>query len=357
MIRRLRRKVRTLRRNPAASIRELRDRLDKLDIVQFGLRRAIVGLRVRHHSGPKAVAGGLRDPIVFCLLRNGMPWLEAFLHHHRALGFRHFVMLDNGSSDGTFEALAGLCDVTLLQTNAPYKAYENTLKRYLVDRFGHDRWCLFVDIDEQFDWPLRASVPLERLIFYLETTGANCVITQMLDMFADRPLADMTIRGQHELLGAFPFYELSNIRRQRYHLGDAAPVEMHWGGIRKALFGTDNGLTKVSLFRNTRGLSPFTEWHHVRRGRFSDVSSVLYHFPFESGFVAKVREAIESGRYGYHTTQEYVAYGRGTKDAELRITSPDAIRFTGTDALIDQGFLKVSDRYRAFAQCTQTVEL
>ena len=349
MIRRLARAGRKFVRDPAGTIRHARDWFDRLDFVQFGIRRAFVGWRVHHHSGLRERPGGPGDPIVFCILRNGMPWLEAFLDHHRALGFRHFVMLDNGSTDGTLEVLAEQQDVTLLRTAARYRAYENTLKRYLVDRFGRDRWCLFVDIDEQFDWPLRSDMPLARLVTYLDQMGADCMITQMLDMFADRPLTEMTIRGRRNLLTAFPFYELVNIRRSRYSFGNTAPIEMHWGGIRKSQFGSDNGLTKVSFFRNVPGLAPFLKYHHVRQATFADISGVLYHFPFESGFAEKVREAIATERYGTFT-EEYLAYSTGTKDGDLRMKSAHAIAHTGTDDLIEQGFLVVSDTYREFAE-------
>ncbi len=348
--------IRRWRNDPRAALRDARDRLDKRDFVQFGLRRAVVPFRVRHHSGPRRIAGGADQPIVFCLLRNGMAWIEAFLHHHREMGFERFVFLDNGSTDGTLETLEREDGVTLLRTAAPYRAYENTLKRYLVDRFGRDRWCLFVDIDEQFDWPLRDSVKLDSLVRYLQRSGANCMITHMLDMFSERAMGDLDVRGQTDFLTIFPFYELANIRRETYNFGNIAPIAMHYGGIRKALFGTDNGLTKVSFFRNVRGLAPFTEWHHVKKGRFADISGVLFHFPFEAGFAEKVRDAIATGRYGYHTTGEYVAYGSGGDVAALSIRSEDAIRFSRTDELVTRGFLTVSDAYRRYADGVDCAE-
>lgn len=339
----------SLPRKAAARLRNWRDRLNKTDAVQFGLRRAIAPLRVRHHAGPRRVEAGADQPIVFCLLRNGMPWLTSFLAHHRALGFRHFVMLDNGSDDGTLEALEGEKDITLLTSAAPYHAYENTLKRHLVDRYGRDRWCLFVDIDEQFDYPLRAQVPLARLIAYLDGAGCNAMVTQMLDMFAARPLHELDIAGEVNLLNVFGSYDLATIRAEPYPFGSTAPIAMHWGGVRKAVFGTDNGLTKVSFFRNVAGLAPFVHWHHVKRGIFSDISGVLYHFPFEAGFARKVEEAAQSGRYGYHTTGEYRAYRQRAGDAGFTIASETARPFRGTDALVEEGFLVVTDRYRAFA--------
>ena len=342
-------------RNPAGTFRQARDWIDKRDFVQFGLRGSIARYRIRTRSGPRRIAGD--DPIVFCLLRNGMPWLASFLAHHRALGFRHFVMLDNGSTDGTFEALAQERGVTLLSTSAPYKAYENTLKRYLVDRYGMGRWCLFVDIDEQFDYPGRGNVSLTQLTDYLDARNANCVITQMLDMFADAPLSQLAIRGKSDLQSVFPRYELANIDARPYPFGDAGEIAMQWGGIRKAIFGTDNGLTKVSFFRNEPGLAPFVHWHHVKNGRFADFSAVLFHYPFESGFEDKVREAVVSGRYGYHTPDEYRAYGARGDVAELRIASDAALTFGGIEKLVDEGFLIVSDRYRQFVEGRSTASV
>lgn len=340
-------------RRVGARLRHWRDRLNKADWVQFGLRRAIVPLRIRHLGGPRNPAAGTDEPIVFCLLRNGMPWLASFLAHHRALGFRHFVMLDNGSDDGTLAAMMQEDGVTVLATAAPYHAYENTLKRYLVDSYGRDRWCLFVDIDEQFDYPLRRQVPLARLTAYLDRTGADAMITQMLDMFASRPLHTLDIAGQSDLFAIFPSYDLASIRAEPYPFAPAAPIPMHWGGIRKTVFGTENGLTKVSFFRNRRGLGPFVHWHHVARGTIADVAGVLYHFPFEAGFARKVEEAAQSGRYGYHTTEEYRAYRRRASDAGFTIASDTACNFAGTDALVGEGFLHISDRYRAFASGLQ----
>ena len=67
------------------------------------------------------------------------------------MGVKHFVFLDNGSTDRTVEMLCAHEDVTVLQTNAPYQKYENTMKRYLAERFSPGKWNLCADIDELFD--------------------------------------------------------------------------------------------------------------------------------------------------------------------------------------------------------------
>ncbi|KQT35296.1 hypothetical protein ASG29_04140 [Sphingomonas sp. Leaf412] len=347
----LRRRVRQLRdQGIVATARRARDRWDKLDAVQFGLRRAIVPLLVRHDSGPRTIDAPATTPIVLCIVRNGRPWLRSFLAHHRGLGFRHFVILDNGSTDGTPAALRQEGDVTLLTSTAPYRAYENTLKRYLVDRFGKDRWCLFVDIDEQFDFPSSRTRGLDGLIGYLDGHGYTAVVTQMLDMFADRPLADCRIDDLESVRAMFPLCDLASIRRTRYPFADIAPIEMHWDGVRKRVFGSDNGLTKISFFRNVSGLKTFVQWHHVAGGRIADLSAVLFHYPFVDTFAAKVSDAVSSGRYGYRTSDEYAAYGRTTTAPAFRITSPAAIRLGDVEELVAHRFLIASPAFDRFGQ-------
>lgn len=341
-------RIRRLRQDGLGpSLRRARDRFDKLDAVQFGLRGAIVPFRVSHRSGPRT-PGPPDAPVVLCLVRNGMPWVRSFLAHHRALGFRHFVILDNGSTDGTLDSLAAEPDVTLLTSRAPYSAYENTMKRYLADRYGRDRWCLFVDIDEQFDFPHSDRIGLADFIAYLETRRFDAVITQMLDMFSDQPLSACRIDDRDRLTDMFPFYELAHIRKTEYGFAETAPIRMHWGGIRKAVFGTDNGLTKVSFFRNVKGLRPFIQWHHIGAGRIADLSAVLFHYPFVDSFADKVSDAVLTGRYGYKTSDEYSAYERMTARADFRMMSDAAVRFTGTADLVAQDFLVTPPGYEAF---------
>ncbi|HEU4840953.1 MAG TPA: glycosyltransferase family 2 protein, partial [Ilumatobacteraceae bacterium] len=103
-------------------------------------RAVQVPLRVRHVHGPRTVAHGVDELAAVTIVRDGRFYVANFLAHHRRLGVRHFVVLDNGSTDGTLELLCAQPDVTVLRTSAPYKHSENLLKRYLVRRFSSGRW-------------------------------------------------------------------------------------------------------------------------------------------------------------------------------------------------------------------------
>lgn len=330
-------------------LRSLVARINKLDFVQFGLRGLLLPLRVRHLNGPRQVEGGKDDVVVISVMRNGEAWLESFLSHHRSLGIKWFVILDNGSSDKSVEILSRQPDVTLLRTGAPYHAYENTMKRYLAERYCTGRWCLCVDVDEQFDFPRSRNVALSDLIRYLNTRGFNAVVTQMLDMFSDRPLEDSEIEAGKDLCSQYPFYDLSDIDKVPYSFGEVsnAAIMSHSGGIRKAIFGTHNGLSKVSLFLMDGKLKPFVTWHHALNARLADISAVLLHFPFVASFYAKVTEAVESGRYGYLTSDEYVSYLNGFQGKpQLTLKRASARRLEAVDELLDNGFLVETVDYR-----------
>ena len=55
---------------------------------------------------------GAGDVLCFVTLRNEMNRLPYFLEHYRALGVRHFLMVDNNSTDGSGDFLATQADVS-----------------------------------------------------------------------------------------------------------------------------------------------------------------------------------------------------------------------------------------------------
>ena len=329
-------------------------RLNRLDIVQFGLRGAILPFLVRTLKDRVTVEPGPDEVLVFSVVRDGMPWLRTFLSHHRELGARKFVILDNGSNDGTVEYLTVQDDVVLLASDAPYRHYENTFKRYLCDRYGRDRWCLFVDVDELLAYPGMHCRSLKDLAAFTGQMGFTGVITQMLDMFAPVSMAEIPEGPDLDLRELCRCYETADIDRTSYtrHKGTVAPenARMHWGGVRRRVFGTNNGLTKVSLFFNGGGLVPFHRWHHVRNGHLADYSVALLHYPFNRRYRDRVLAAAADGRYGWLTTDEYQAYARIMRDnPELRMMSDASRRYQGPEQLVAEGFLESSPAFANWA--------
>jgi hypothetical protein len=243
-------------------------------------------------------------------------------------------------------------DVLLLASGAPYRHYQNAFKRYICNRHARDRWCLFVDVDELLAYPGMSHRSLNDLARFARESGFTAVITQMLDLFSDRPMADLPDTAGRDLRPLYPYYEMHDIERISYEGRTTNQVpenaRTHYGGVRRRVFGTRNGLSKVSLFFNGEGLVPFFQWHSARNARLADFSIALLHYPFDRSFRDRVLEAAASNRHGWVPGDEYRAYAaimRGNPG--LSMFSPESRRYEGPEQLVAEGFLAASP---AFAQ-------
>jgi glycosyl transferase family 2 len=336
-------------------LRDFRDRhlrawrATKRRVLEFGVRPWFLQGRVRHLYGPAHVRYGSEELLVITVVRDGALYVKSFMEHYLGLGVAHCVFLDNGSTDDTVEMLRDYPRVTMLQTDAPYEKFENTMKRYLAERFSSGRWNLCADIDELFDYPFSSRLPLDRFLQYQNGRGFSAVVAQMLDLFAPVPLADVESSVDDGLKEKYTHYDISSIDAPPYpwSRSSSPDIRMHWGGIRRAIFGTGNGLTKAALVLMNGRVRPFVQWHHVTGALVADVSCVLLHYPFVGTFAAKVRDAVTTRRYGATTSDEYLAYADAlARNPRLSLVLPSARRFAGVDSLIADGFVVVPECYR-----------
>jgi len=316
--------------------------------LEFGLRPHLLGRRITHVHGPRHVEYGPQELLVQTVVRNGALYVHSFMDHYGELGVVHHVFLDNGSTDDTVARLCAYPNVTVLHSDVPYAKYENTMKRYLAERFSAGRWNLCADIDELFDYPSSDRLTLTALIAYLNARGFTAVIAQMLDMYSDGPLLAVASTAEDRLKDKYQYYDLSAVEPRPYQW--SAPsrpaIKMHWGGVRRSVFGTNNGLTKAALVRIDGRVRPFVEWHQATGAIIADFTCVLRHYPFVGSFRDKVLDAARTGRYGTTTTDEYIAYARAlTTDPNLSLMGPGTRRFSAVDELVNAGFLVVSDEY------------
>ena len=322
--------------------------------VEQRIRPFILRASVRHLHGPRRIAYSVNELIVLCVVRNGALHVKSFLDHHLSMGVKHIVLLDNGSTDGTVE-LARKCErVTILQTRRPYRRYETVMKRYLVRRFSKDRWNLMVDIDELFDYPFSDVLDIGALLTYLNGNSYTAVLAQMLDLFSDTPLKDLKSAPSDSLKERHTYYDISNVERAPYpfDIPANAEIKMHSGGIRKSIFGTENGLTKAALICLSPDLIPFVGWHQTANAAVADFTCVLLHYPFVSSFSEKVEEAVRTDRYRVSAAEEYRRYWARLKESpDLSLKQLTAQRFEGVNSLVDNGFLVVSPEYR---RCVET---
>ena len=84
---------------------DIRDTLlrRKRRLPQFGIRPYLLRPRVKHVHGPTRISYDLNELLVISVVRNGELYIKSFLDHYRSMGVKHFVFLDNGSTDRTVE--------------------------------------------------------------------------------------------------------------------------------------------------------------------------------------------------------------------------------------------------------------
>jgi hypothetical protein len=303
--------------------------------------------KVEHVHGPEEIVYAPDELLVLCRVRNGEPYVRSFIDHYASLGVKNIVFLDNGSSDRTVELLCEY-DVTVLQTDAPYRRYGVVMNLYLMERFSRDRWCLLADIDEFFDYPYSDTLDLRDFLRYLNEHHYTGVLTQVLDMFSSTPVGELSSRTNESISAAYTLYDVASIQESEYRWpGLSNPqIKWHFGGVRSRVFETNNSLTKPALLFHNGDLGPLVEVHHVKGARIADISCLVRHYPFVNSFHAKVEEAVRSKRHP-DAAWDYAAYWRVLEhDPNPNLSGPFARVLTSTEQLIDEGFLVVTEDYR-----------
>jgi len=310
---------------------------------------------VEHLHGPEEVDYAGDELVVVCLVRDARPYVRSFVEHYRSLGVKHLAFLDNGSVDGTVEALKGYDNVTVLRTGLSFGEHKHTLRRYLFSRFGKkDRWCLYADVDELFDYPYSEMVSLGSFLRYLSGKSYTAVVAQMLDMFPEEPLTGRTGEPEEPLKQRHRFYDVSGVRKKRMkgspslrdNVLESEEVEIYRGGIRDAVFGSDPLLTKFPLIFLDGRARPMEDSHRCGGARVADVTSVLLHYKFLDGYFQEhVAWAVREESY-FQNSARYKMYQEALDRApRLRLKLETARELRHVNDLLEEQFLVVSEDY------------
>ncbi|XHX79219.1 MAG: glycosyltransferase family 2 protein [Stenomitos frigidus ULC029] len=312
------------------------------------IQTLILKRSIQHIYGLSKIDYDRNELVVTCSVRNGEIYINSFIQHYLKLGVKHIVFLDNGSTDQTIEIAKRYSNVTVLQTLCPYRKYETVMKKYLVNRFSKNRWNLFVDIDELFDYPFSNQLRLNCLLDYLNRNSYTAVVSQMLDMFSDKSLSELDDKSSDDMKSTYCYYDISQIRLSKYQWSQLnnEKIRMHFDGIRKTLFDTDNGLTKAALVFVNRRNKLFVDFHHVINANLADFTCVLLHYPFTSHFYGKVMEAVETDRYALSASHEYKKYWDEIQtNKNFTIKQNTSCKLDSINDLIEKGFLVISEKY------------
>ncbi|MBY8974765.1 glycosyltransferase family 2 protein [Rhodobacteraceae bacterium NNCM2] len=292
------------------------------------------------------MAGG---PIVVSTMRNEAVRLPFFLDYYRRLGAVHFLIVDNGSTDGTAEVLAKAEDVSLWRTEASYRASNFGVDwvNHLLARYGAGRWILCVDPDEFLVYPHCDTRDLGALTRWLDQNRRPSLGTLMLDMYGEGPASQTTYGAGDDPLDTAPWFDAGNYvaeRHNRYH-----NLWIQGGPRQRVIFADDPfgapALNKTPLVKWRKGAVFVTSTHNLlprslnenySRGQGAITSGALLHFKFLETLSGKVAEEL-TRRQHYLGGLEYRGYAE--RGVEQSFWTPNSTRYTGWRQLVELGVI------------------
>jgi hypothetical protein len=290
------------------------------------LARALLRRRDLRVRSDRTAAIGAEPILLFATLRNERIRLPYFLQYYRDLGVEHFLMVDNGGTDGSAEYLAQQPDVSVWSTTASYKRSRFGMDWVmgLLRRYGHGHWCVVVDVDEFLIYPFCETRPLRALTDWLDASQIRAFSAMLLDMYPKGPVEDQPYREGQNPFEIAQWFDSGNYAISRNWAYGNLWIQ---GGPRTRTFFADTpkaapALNKVPLIRwhrsyayvsSTHMLLPrglnlvFDEWGGEK------ASGCLLHAKFLDTFAAKASEEMARGQH-YAESREYRAYLDGLRD-------------------------------------------
>ena len=261
-----------------------------------------------------------KDILVLSTLRNERVRLPYFLRYYRNLGVGHFLLVDNGSDDGSRDYLAEQEDVSLWTTNAGYKRARFGVDwlNWLARRHAHGHWALTVDPDEFLVYPFIDTRSLRALTDWLDASSIRSFGTMLIDMYPKGPI---DTHGYSE--GQDPFEIANWFDSGNYMIRKNPKFGNLWiqGGPRARAFFADNparapALNNIPLVKWHRHYTYVSSTHNLLPRGLNLVydewggekaSGVLLHAKFIDTFEAKAEEELTRKQH-YAASHEYKAY-------------------------------------------------
>lgn len=290
------------------------------------------------------------DILLFMSMRNEKIRLPWFLDYYRNMGIRHFLVVDNGSTDGGRDYLSGQPDVSVWVTSASYKdaRFGMDWMNWLLHRYGSGHWCLTVDPDEFLIYPHHDTRPLKALTDWLDASAIKSFSAMLLDMY---PKGRLDAQPYPE--GTDPFQIADWFDPANYTIRKNGEYWNLWiqGGPRGRVFFSETpelgpALNKTPLVRWEKGYAYVSSTHMLLPRSLNLVydedggekaSGCLLHAKFLSTFVDKADEEL-TRRQHYSDSQEYVAYHQALQE-NVDLWCAQSCHYEGWRQLEDLGLI------------------
>ena len=237
------------------------------------------------------------EPVLLCNVRDDLEKIKNVIEHHRNMGVKYFAILDNGSTDGTFEYLMSQ-EIDVFSVKEQYTSVVRAAwMMKIASYYGFNRWYVVLDSDELLVYPSGKTQNINEIIGDLKKQGIDRGLGMMVDMYAEESDLKKTV-GSADLIKKYRFFD-----KNTYEISDGIFTKEIFGGPRTRMFGIADGtnrelLTKFPVFYWKRGeiyryhyLFPFVENFK------SPLVLALMHYKFTDGDYEKLQRIVKEGNY------------------------------------------------------------
>jgi hypothetical protein len=324
-------------RSPKRVVERLQKR-DSRELTEGDLKDS---LSIRH--------GHIRDVKVslYAVVRDEMFFMPAFFDHYRRLGVQQFIVLDDGSSDGTSEFLEGQPDCAVLSTQFSYGQMLSLrsadgrltrdragvfLRRAIPKKYLLGKYVVYADADEFLILPPEVG-SLSVLIDQLASSRIDCVAASLIDFFP-RTVAGLNSKTAPSsfaaLVAAYPCFDALTLLdlqsgRQPHQVNISASGRLFAQyGVKQAppflswLPGWVVDALPFPVPRTACMKTPIVRWtenvwlkssHKANVAPPSDILLAMAHFKFTWDLARRVAAAMQRKSH-YRGSQKYFQYHR-----------------------------------------------
>jgi glycosyltransferase involved in cell wall biosynthesis len=307
---------------------------------------------------------------LFSIVKDDMFFMNAFFNHYRSIGVEQFVIVDDGSTDGTLEFLLGQPDCVVLKSDIGYNQSYFTLfkgeqlrmrrgnaslKNIVPHAIAPGDYVLYVDADEFLVLP-EPFESLEDLILHVRRRSVANVVAGVIEMFPDYlsrlDSFDAAPTCLDDLLAEAPYFEgrpmVELLDEGRYRI--AAPtktfslLEKHVGlenvdqSSRRAVNGVRH---KTPLMLSIRG-NYRIDSHTATMPVDDSIILGLLHFVYNRNLKSKIDRVLEWGTYA-HGGRKYAQLAELFKileDGNVSLLSHRSKRFSSRQDLQECGIIQ-----------------
>jgi tetratricopeptide (TPR) repeat protein len=249
--------------------------------------------------------------LLFTVILNQLWRLPWFFDYYRKLGVTRFFVVDNGSDDGSLEFLHQQKNVHIFQTTDSYSQAKAGMRwiNELVEEYGEDHWCLYVDADEALVFPGMEKFGLRYLAEYMERNGHEALFAYMIDMYAGDFIRKTTYLPGDDFPADYPYFD-----NHYYFHGDVrCPYRHVSGGIRRIYYNC-SFQQKTPMIYGGRGIKFITSSHHVTPAIISNVTAVLLHYKMAGDFHKDCQDEVVKNRRSPYCIQRHLIYAEVQKN-------------------------------------------